>query len=506
MDLGRVLVLGLCFWQFFGGSTAYGNAFFKVEHKFKGQKRTLKELRAHDARRHGRMLGSIDLPLGGNALPSDAGFDMYMSSSGKLFCVKRLYFTKIRLGNPSNDYHVQVDTGSDILWINCAGCDKCPKRSGLGIKLNLYDPKGSSTAKLVTCGDTKCTMIYQRILEGCQSDMLCQYEVTYGDGSIYQSWWFEHFLMLNLRECSCSDDKTALVSFSCGAKQSGQLSSDDAALDGIFGFGQANSSVISQLGASGKTKKMFSHCLDSINGGCCVLARRQFIDVDFDAIFPIKVGPTLIILLVYVAVVEFDSILNALSMLVKGPHYSVVVKRMEVGGVVLDISAYSSDGNDGPSAIIDSGTTLAYLPDGVYDSIMNRILAQQPDLELHTVEDQFKCFQYSDDLDSGFPKVVFHFENSLSLTVYPHDYLFPFSDAREKKWCIGWMNSGFQTKDGKDVTILGGSSSIKVKDEESGATYTVGAHDISSANSLISGGILLWLFMLVIDLLITNHY
>ena len=46
---------------------------------------------------------------------------------------------------------------------------------------------------------------------------------------------------------------------------------------------------------------------------------------------------------------------------------------MEVGGVVLDISAYSSDGNDGPSAIIDSGTTLAYLPDGVYDSIMNKV-------------------------------------------------------------------------------------------------------------------------------------
>lgn len=486
MDLGRILVLGLCFWQFFGASMAYGNAFFKVEHKFKGQKRTLKELRAHDARRHGRMLGSIDLPLGGNALPSDAG----------------LYFTKIRLGNPSNDYHVQVDTGSDILWINCAGCDKCPKRSGLGIKLNLYDPKGSSSAKLVTCDDTKCTMIYQRILEGCQSDVLCQYEVTYGDGSVTSGYFVQdtfHYDKVSGNLQTTTGNTT--VVFGCGAKQSGQLSSDDAALDGIFGFGQANSSVISQLGASGKTKKMFSHCLDSINGGG-IFAIGQVVQPK----------------------------LSTTPMMPNQPHYSVVVKRMEVGGVVLDISAYSSDGNDGPSAIIDSGTTLAYLPDGVYDSIMNKILAQQPDLELHTVEDQFKCFQYSDNLDSGFPKVVFHFENSLSLTVYPHDYLFPFSDAREKKWCIGWMNSGFQTKDGKDVAILGDfvlanrlvfydlenqaigwtpyncSSSIKVKDEESGATYTVGAHDISSANSLISGGILLWLFILVIDLLITNHH
>jgi hypothetical protein len=54
----------------------------------------------------------------------------------------------------------------------------------------------------------------------------------------------------------------------CGAKQSGSLSSNsDEALDGIIGFGQANSSVLSQLAASGKVKRIFSHCLDSHHGG-----------------------------------------------------------------------------------------------------------------------------------------------------------------------------------------------------------------------------------------------
>jgi hypothetical protein len=48
----------------------------------------------------------------------------------------------------------------------------------------------------------------------------------------------------------------------CGAKQSGKF-----ALDGIFGFGQANSSMISQLALAGKVKKMFAHCLDNVNGG-----------------------------------------------------------------------------------------------------------------------------------------------------------------------------------------------------------------------------------------------
>lgn len=45
----------------------------------------------------------------------------------------RLYFTKIGLGSPPKDYYVQVDTGSDILWVNCAGCTSCPKKSDLGV-------------------------------------------------------------------------------------------------------------------------------------------------------------------------------------------------------------------------------------------------------------------------------------------------------------------------------------------------------------------------------------
>lgn len=54
----------------------------------------------------------------------------------------------------------------------------------------------------------------------------------------------------------------------CGARQSGDLSSSsEEALDGILGFGKANSSMISQLASSGKVKKMFAHCLNGVNGG-----------------------------------------------------------------------------------------------------------------------------------------------------------------------------------------------------------------------------------------------
>ena len=45
----------------------------------------------------------------------------------------RLYFAKLGLGSPPKDYYVQVDTRSDILWVNCVDCKSCPKKSGLGV-------------------------------------------------------------------------------------------------------------------------------------------------------------------------------------------------------------------------------------------------------------------------------------------------------------------------------------------------------------------------------------
>ena len=51
--------------------------------------------------------------------------------------VRRLYYTRIEIGTPPKQYHVQVDTGSDILWVNCISCDKCPRKSGLGVRLPI---------------------------------------------------------------------------------------------------------------------------------------------------------------------------------------------------------------------------------------------------------------------------------------------------------------------------------------------------------------------------------
>ncbi|KAK3198555.1 hypothetical protein Dsin_021970 [Dipteronia sinensis] len=90
----------------------------------------------------------------------------------------------------------------------------------------------------------------------------------------------------------------------------------------------------------------------------------------------------------------------------------------------------------------------------------------------------------------------------------------------EDTWCITWQNGSVQSHDGKQTIILGDlvlssklvvydmenqtigwteyncSSSIKIKDEKSGAVYSVGAHNISLAFSLTTRRFLTYLSVL----------
>ncbi|XP_010549874.1 PREDICTED: aspartic proteinase-like protein 2 isoform X2 [Tarenaya hassleriana] len=449
------------------------NLVFEVRNKFAGKReKELSALRAHDVRRHARLLSAVDLPLGGDSEPESIG----------------LYFTKIGLGTPARDFYVQVDTGSDILWVNCAGCIRCPRKSELG--LTLYDKDTSSTAKSITCDDKFCSLISEK--SECRSGSTCQYVIVYGDHSSTNGYFVRDIVHLDLVTGNLQTGSTnGTVVFGCGFKQSGQLGESGSALDGIMGFGQSNSSFISQLASQGKVKRAFAHCLDNNNGG---------------GIFAI-------------GEVVSPKVKNA-PMVPNEVHYSVVVKGIKVGNSILEFpsNAFDTEGNRG--AIIDSGTTLAYLPDTVYEPLLNEILVAKPGISLHSVQDTFMCFHYTAEPDS-FPPVTFEFENSLSLTVHPREYLF---ELQENIWCFGWQNGGVQTKAGGSLTILGDmalsnklvvydiekqvigwtnhncSEGIQVKDEASGAVYTVGAHNLSSSSSLIVIKLLMF-FSLLITLL-----
>ncbi|GJW36312.1 hypothetical protein Tco_0059232 [Tanacetum coccineum] len=77
----------------------------------------------------------------------------------------------------------------------------------------------------------------------------------------------------------------------------------------------------------------------------------------------------------------------------------------------------------------------------------------------------------------------------------PSQYLF---EVEDQDWCVGFQDSELQSQ-GKKITLLGGSSSIKVKDEESGNVYSVGAHNLSPADRMsTSTGIAVSCFMFLL--------
>ncbi|XP_071713048.1 aspartic proteinase 36-like [Rutidosis leptorrhynchoides] len=437
----------------------FRGAVFGVNSKFSGKERSLSLFKAHDNLRHLQILASgVDLPLGGTGRPDAVG----------------LYYAKIGIGTPAKEYYVQVDTGSDIMWINCIQCRECPKRGYNGLELTLYNPEDSFTGQMVTCSSDFCAQINGGAVTGCKANASCLYTETYGDGS----YSIGYFVSDIVQYASVSGDlETKLangsVIFGCGARQSGSLGSSEDALDGILGFGKSNSSIISQLASSGKVKKMFAHCLDGDNGG---------------GIFAIGhvVQPKV----------------NSTPLIPDEPHYSANVTGIEVGTQFLNLTTNTHLGNK-RRTIIDSGTTLAYLPDAIYNPLINQIVAGQPNLRLRTLHDQYTCFEFTGSVDDGFPNVTFYFENSLTLNVYPHDYLFAFEDSL----CFGWQNNGMDSISTMDTILLGDlvlsnklvlydlenqtigwteyncSSSIKLRDEITGSVHLVGPHSIPSASS-----------------------
>ncbi|XP_020220034.1 aspartic proteinase-like protein 2 [Cajanus cajan] len=451
---------------------------FNVKCKYAGQDRSLSALKAHDYRRQLSLLAGVDLPLGGSGRPDAVG----------------LYYAKIGIGTPSKYYYLQVDTGSDIMWVNCIQCKECPTRSNLGMDLTLYDLKESSSGKLLPCDQEFCKEI-NGLLSGCTANMSCPYLEIYGDGSSTAGYFVKDIVLYDQVSGDLkTDSANGSIIFGCGARQSGDLSSsNEEALDGILGFGKANSSMISQLASSGKVKKMFAHCLNGVNGG---------------GIFAIGhvVQPKV----------------NMTPLLPDQPHYNVNMTAVQVGHTFLSLSIDTSAQGDRKGTIIDSGTTLAYLPEVIYESLVYKIISQQPGLKVQTLHDEYTCFQYSESVDDGFPAVTFYFENGLSLKVYPHDYLFPSGDF----WCIGWQNSGTQSRDSKNMTLLGDlvlsnklvfydlenqaigwteyncSSTIKVRDERTGTVHLVGSHFLSSAYVLnINRVIILFILALIHKLL-----
>ncbi|KAL8130106.1 hypothetical protein V2J09_019261 [Rumex salicifolius] len=374
------------------------------------------QLRTHDRVRHGRILqsvnGVVDFPVYGT-------YDPYLVG---------LYFTTVKLGTPAQEFHVQIDTGSDVLWVSCTSCSGCPTTSGLQeIGLNFFDASSSSTAQAISCSDQKCNLGSQSSDSICNSqNNQCSYQFQYGDGSGTSGYYFSDIMHLDAVSSSGATQNTsntAPVVFGCSMVQTGDLTKADRAVDGIFGFGQQSMSVISQLSSQGIMPPAFSHCLrgDSNGGGILVFGEIVEPGMVFTPLVPDQ------------------------------PHYNVYMESISVNGQFLPIDSSAFDTSSNTGTIIDSGTTLAYLAEAAYTPFLGAInnIVSQSVRPLQSKGNQ--CYLITSSVDQVFPKVSLNFKGGASMILDPQDYLLEQNSiGGAAVWCMG-----FQKIQGQSITILG---------------------------------------------------
>ncbi|KAK2448878.1 aspartic proteinase [Trifolium repens] len=332
-----------------------------------------------------------------------------------------LYFTSVKLGTPPGEYLVQIDTGSDALWVSCASCNGCSKTSGSEIKLHFFDPKNSSTSSLIDCSDRRCKSGIQSSDATCHNNQ-CSYTLKYGDVNGTTTGYYVsdtiHF------EGSTASNSSAPVVFGCSNMKSGDFTKSERALDGVFGFGHQKMSVISQLSAQGITPRVFSHCLrgDPIDGGG-LLVLGAIVD------------PTI----VYTPLVPSQ------------PHYNLNLQSISVNGHALQIDASVFATSKDRGTIVDSGTTLAYLAEEAYDPFVNAITAAIPHSVRTVVFKGYQCFLTTSSVIDIFPQVSLNFAGGASLNLRPRHYLIQQNYVHgATAWCIGFLKIK-----GQGVTILG---------------------------------------------------
>lgn len=386
-------------------------------------------LRARDAARHERILQGGGRGGGGSGGGGGGGVggvvDFSVQGTSDPYLVG-LYFTRVKLGTPPKEFNVQIDTGSDILWVTCNSCNDCPRTSGLGVELNFYDVAGSSTANLVSCSDPICTSMVPTSSSQCSADTKqCGYSFEYGDLSGTSGFYVSDMLHFDMiLGNSMIANSSASIVFGCSTYQSGDLTKSERAIDGIFGFGQQGLSVVSQLSSRGITPRSFSHCLKGGGNGGGILVLGEILD---------------------------PSIVYS-PLLPSQPHYNLDLQSITVNGQFLPIdqSVFATSSNRG--TIIDSGTTLAYLIDEAYDPLVEAVTGAVSQSTKSLIFKGDQCYKVLVSVNDLFPPVSFNFAGGASMVLRPEDYLIHmgFVDGAAL-WCIGFQ----KVQQGQGITILG---------------------------------------------------
>ncbi|XP_023005992.1 aspartic proteinase CDR1-like [Cucurbita maxima] len=287
------------------------------------------------------------------------------------------YVVKISLGTPPFSIVAVADTGSNIIWTRCKPCPNCHKQIE-----PMFDPSKSSTYKLVPCSSPNCSI--SGLESSCSSESMCEYSTSYYDGTHSKG----DIAVDTVTMGSTSGHPVAFprTVIGCGHDNVAAFGSK---ISGIVGLGHGPASLVQQMGPA--TGGKFSYCLVPVGKS----NNSSYLNFGSNAIVS---GFGAVSTPFYTSAIDYF----------KG-FYVLKVEAMSVGSNKFKFTntlLLETNGN----IIIDSGTTLTYIPMETYANFSNAI-SKLIDLNPTTSPIQFLNYCYETTTnDYKVPPVTVHFE------------------------------------------------------------------------------------------------
>ncbi|XP_038907012.1 aspartic proteinase CDR1-like [Benincasa hispida] len=290
------------------------------------------------------------------------------------------YLMKISVGTPPFSIIAVADTGSDITWTQCHPCKNCFHQNA-----PMFNPSKSTTYKKVACSSPIC--LFAGDSGSCSTQSLesdCVYSITYGDRSHSKG----DFAVDTVTMGSTSGRGVAFprMAIGCGHDNAGTFNVN---ISGIVGLGLGPASLVTQMGPA--TGGKFSYCLTPVGSSNIVPSKLNFgsnADVS---------GSKAVSTPIYTS----D----------KFKFYSVKLEAVSVGKNKFDFPVYSVLGGKA-NIILDSGSTLTFLPVNLYNNF-SKAISKSLNLKRTNDPEQLldHCFVTTTD-DYKLPLITMHFEGA----------------------------------------------------------------------------------------------
>ncbi|XP_052133925.1 aspartyl protease family protein 2-like [Oryza glaberrima] len=323
------------------------------------------------------------------------------------------YFALVGVGTPSTKAMLVIDTGSDLVWLQCSPCRRCYAQRG-----QVFDPRRSSTYRRVPCSSPQCRALR---FPGCDSGGAagggCRYMVAYGDGSSSTG------DLATDKLAFANDTYVNNVTLGCGRDNEGLF--DSAA--GLLGVGRGKISISTQVAPA--YGSVFEYCLGDRTSRS---TRSSY--------------------LVFGRTPEPPS--TAFTALLSNPRrpslYYVDMAGFSVGGERVtgfsnaSLALDTATGRGG--VVVDSGTAISRFARDAYAALRDAFDARARAAGMRRLAGEHSVFDACYDLRgrpaASAPLIVLHFAGGADMALPPENYFLPVDGGRRRaasyRRCLGF--------------------------------------------------------------------